>query len=58
MASSTPTTTITVSSDHLFRNGLIIDYYQRFFKDKRFMHGGFFGLGLPPEWWLLHRFDA
>ena len=57
IASSTPTRTITISSDNLFRNGLVIDYYQRFFKDKQFRHRRFFGLGLPPEWWLLHRFD-
>jgi len=57
IASSTSARTVTISSDNLFRNGLVIDYYQRFFKDKRFTHGRFFGFGLPPEWWLLHRFD-
>jgi hypothetical protein len=57
MASSTPGRTVTISSDNLFRNGLVIDYYQRFFKDKQFSHGRFFGLGRLPEWWLLHSFD-
>jgi len=57
IASSTPATTITISSDSLFRNGLIIEYYQRFFKDKQFSHGPFFASGGPPEWCLLHSFD-
>jgi hypothetical protein len=57
MASSTLGRAVTISSDHLFRNGLIIDYYQRFFKDKQFIHGRFAGVGPPPEWWLLHRFE-
>ena len=57
MVRHTPDRVLRISSDHPFRNGLVLLYHQRFFPGVRMIHRQYSGVERPPDWWLAHRLD-
>jgi hypothetical protein len=49
---------VTVSSDHAFRNGKLVEFYAARVPGARVTHVVYRGSGSAPGWWLVHRFDG
>jgi 4-amino-4-deoxy-L-arabinose transferase-like glycosyltransferase len=59
LAEHTPGKTVTVASDHGFRNGLVIEFYQRYLSgEKKIVHlSTKHEWTTPPRWFLVHDFN-
>lgn len=56
MARNTPGKTIAVSSDHDFRNKIVLEFYSGFLKDKSVRYIGFDD-AYPSDWHIIHSMD-
>jgi hypothetical protein len=58
MVRQTPGNTVTVGSDHDFRNGMLVDFYSRRLADGRnvvYVPGAMIRQDAAPEWFIAHR---